>query len=129
VARRLACNADITLSVHGPDGTCLDQFPFQRDPTDRQRIEISRRDKGCRYPGCPCSHVTDVHHMNWSSKGGLTVMSNLITLCTAHHSRLHELGWKVEGDANSKVTFVGPHGQRVSSVPSPTWRGGGPARK
>ena len=81
VARRLACNADITLSFDGPDGTSLDQKQLQRDPSEAQRIEIRRRDNGCRFPGCGCRNVTDVHHVVWASKQGPTVMSNLLTLC------------------------------------------------
>jgi Domain of unknown function (DUF222) len=126
VARRLACNAHITLSFDAPDGTALDQKKLQRDPSPAQRIEIRRRDKGCRFPGCGCRHVTDVHHVVWASKQGRTVLSNLLTLCVAHHSRVHELGWKVDGDAQGDVRFVSPHGRVFVSSPSPTWR---PPRK
>ena len=94
VVRRLACNAHITLSFDAPDGTVLDQKQLERDPAEAQRIEIRRRDKGCRFPGCGCKNVTDVHHVVWASKQGPTVMSNLLTLCVGHHSRVHELGWK-----------------------------------
>jgi hypothetical protein len=126
VARRLACNAHITLSLDSPDGTCLDQKPLQRDPTDAQRIEVRRRDNGCRFPGCGCRHVTDIHHVVWASKQGPTVMSNLLTLCVAHHSRVHELGWKLDGDAQAEVRFSSPQGRVFVSSPSPTWR---PPRK
>ena len=53
VARRLACDAGVTLSVEGPDGSILDQGRARRDPTMAQRIEIARRDKGCRVPAAP----------------------------------------------------------------------------
>jgi hypothetical protein len=131
VARRLACNAHITLSLDAPDGTVLDQKPLVRDPSDAQRIEIRRRDGGCRFPGCPCRHVTDVHHVVWASKQGPTVMSNLLTLCAAHHSRVHELGWTLEGDAQGEVRFISPHGRALVSTPSPSWqrRRAGPRRE
>jgi hypothetical protein len=122
VARRLACNAHITLSLDAPDGACLDQKPLQRDPTDAQRIEVRRRDNGCRFPGCGCRHVTDIHHVVWASKQGPTAMSNLLTLCVAHHSRVHELGWKLDGDAQAEVRFISPQGRVFVSSPSPTWR-------
>jgi hypothetical protein len=122
VARRLACNAHITLSFDAPDGTVLDQKQLERDPTEAQRIEIGRRDKGCRFPGCGCKNVTDVHHVVWASKQGPTVMSNLLTLCVGHHSRVHELGWKLDGDAQAKVRFTSPQGRVFVSTPSPTWR-------
>jgi hypothetical protein len=126
VARRLACNAHITLSFDGADGTSLDQKKLQRDPSDAQRIEIRRRDNGCRFPGCGCRNVTDVHHIVWASKQGPTVLSNLLTLCVAHHSRVHELGWKLDGDARSEVRFISPQGREFVSSPSSTWR---PPRK
>ena len=122
VARRLACNANLTLSFDAPDGSILDQKQLQRDPSDAQRIEIRRRDNGCRFPGCGCRNVTDVHHVVWASKQGRTVMSNLLTLCVAHHSRVHELGWRLDGDAHAEVRFVSPQGRVFVSSPSPTWR-------
>ena len=122
VARRLACNADITLSFDAPDGASLDQKKLERDPSQAQRIEIRRRDKGCRFPGCGCKNVTDVHHIVWASKQGPTRMSNLLTLCVGHHSRVHELGWKMDGDANGEVRFISPQGRTFVSSPSPTWR-------
>ena len=126
VARRLACNADITLSFDDAEGTSLDQKTLQRDPSDAQRIAIRRRDNGCRFPGCGCRNVTDVHHIVWASKQGRTVLSNLLTLCVAHHSRVHELGWKMDGDAQSEVRFTSPQGRVFVSSPSSTWR---PPRK
>ncbi len=126
VARRLACSADITMSFDAPDGACLDQKTLARDPTDAQHIEIRRRDNGCRFPGCGCRTVTDVHHVVWASKQGPTIMSNLLTLCVAHHSRVHELGWKLDGDAQAEVRFISPQGHVFVSMPSPAWR---PPRK
>ena len=127
VARRLACTADITVSFDAPDGTSLNQKQLVRDPSEAQRIEIRRRDNGCRFPGCGCRNVTDVHHIVWASKQGRTVMSNLLTLCVAHHSRVHELGWKMDGDAQAEVRFISPHGRVFVSSPSTTWRR--PSRK
>ena len=129
IARRLACDAGPTISLETPDGTILDQFPWRRLPSTAQRIEIARRDQGCRFSGCGYNLITNVHHMCHWIDGGPTVLSNLITLCAAHHSRVHELGWKMSGDANGLVTFTGPHGRQSVSSPSPTWRRSLPARK
>ena len=126
VARRLACTADITVSFDAPDGACLDQKSLVRDPTEAQAIEIRRRDNGCRFPGCGCRTVTDIHHVRWVSKQGPTIMSNLLTLCVAHHSRVHELGWTLDGDAQGEVRFISPQGHVFVSMPSPAWR---PPRK
>jgi len=122
IVRRLACDASFTVSLEGPNATILDQFPWKRSPSVAQRIEIARRDGGCRFPGCGYGLITNVHHLRHWVNGGPTVLSNLITLCPAHHSRVHELGWKMSGDANELVTFSGPHGRQSVSSPSPAWR-------
>jgi hypothetical protein len=129
IVRRLSCDAKHTISLEGADGTILDQFPRRRSPTAAQRIEIARRDGGCRFSGCGYNLITNVHHLRHWIDGGPTVLSNLITLCAAHHSRMHELGWKMSGDANAVVTFTSPHGRVSTSSPSPVWRRSLPARK
>ena len=50
IVRRLSCDAKHTISLEAPDGTILDQFPWRRSPSTAQRIEIARRDSGCRFP-------------------------------------------------------------------------------
>jgi hypothetical protein len=122
VARRLACDADIILSVEGRDGSILDQGRASRDPSVAQRIEIARRDKGCRFPDCTFVDFTQPHHVVHWTLGGLTDLDNLISLCKRHHNAVHESGWHMEGDANGKMTFIGPHGQVKTSLPSPTWK-------
>ena len=129
IVRRLSCDGAHTISLEGPEGSVLDQFPFRRSPTAAQRIEIARRDGGCRFPGCGYGLITNVHHLRHWINGGPTTLSNLITLCAAHHSRVHELGWKMSGDANELVTFTSPHGRASISSPSPTWRRSFPLRK
>ena len=101
VARRLACDAHVVLSVESPDGSILDQGRVRRHPTVAQRIEIARRDKGCRFPGCTFTEFTDVHHIRHWVHGGATDLDNLVTLCGRHHRAVHELGWVMKGNANA----------------------------
>ncbi len=122
VLRRLACDADVDLSVESREGCILDQGRARRDPTTAQRIEIARRDKGCRFPGCVFTEFTDVHHIRHWAKGGETNLDNLVTLCDRHHKAVHELGWSLVGDPNAVLSFTSPHGHEMKSVPSPTWR-------
>jgi hypothetical protein len=124
VARRLACDADITFSVERKDGSILDQGRARREPTAAQRIEIARRDNGCRFGSCSFTDFTHVHHVKHWVNGGETNLDNLITLCGRHHRAVHELGWKMEGDANKIMKFTSPHGYVMTSAPSPTWRDG-----
>ena len=122
VVRRLACDAHIDVQVEARSGSVLDQGRAKREPTAAQRIEIARRDKGCRFPSCGYTEFIDIHHMNHWARGGRTDLDNLITLCGRHHNAVHELGWTMSGDANEVVTFTSPNGQVMTSAPSPTWR-------
>ena len=128
VARRLACDAHVILSVDARDGSILDQGRARRDPTVAQRIELARRDKGCRFPGCTYTEFTDVNHVRHWIRGGATNLDNLVTLCDRHHRAVHEVGWTMKGDANAVLSFTSPHGRVMSSAPSPTWPGSSPAR-
>jgi hypothetical protein len=122
VVRRLACDAKIDLLVESREGCVLDQGRLRRDPTTAQRIEIARRDKGCRFPGCVYTEFTNVHHIRHWVNGGETNLDNLVTLCDRHHKAVHELGWSLVGDPNEVLSFSSPHGRVMNSVPSPTWR-------
>ena len=122
VARRLACDAKLLVSADGPDGQSLSLGRTRRDPSDAQRIEIRRRDKGCRFPGCTHTEFTDVHHVRHWVDNGTTDLPNLVELCDQHHRHVHELGWKVSGDANVELTFRSPTGRLSTSTPSPVFR-------
>ena len=129
VLRRLACDAEIDLSVESREGCILDQGRARRDPTTAQRIEIARRDKGCRFPGCNFTEFTDVHHIRHWVKGGETNLDNLVTLCDRHHKAVHELGWSLVGNPNTVLSFTSPRGMEMKSTPSPIWQGGTDAWK
>jgi hypothetical protein len=121
MARRLACDAKLLVSADGPGGQSLSLGRTRRDPSAAQRIEIRRRDKGCRFPGCTHTEFTDVHHVRHWVDNGTTDLSNLVELCDQHHRHVHELGWKVSGDANVELTFRSPTGRLSTSTPSPVF--------
>jgi hypothetical protein len=121
VARRLACDAKVLVSADEPGGQSLNLGRTRRDPTDAQRLEIRRRDKGCRFPGCTHTEFTDVHHVRHWIDGGPTDMGNLVELCDQHHRCVHEMGWKMSGDANVELIFRSPTGRQSASTPSPTF--------
>jgi hypothetical protein len=123
VARRLACDAKVLVSADGPTGQSLNLGRTRRDPSDAQRIEIRRRDKGCRFPGCTHTEFTDVHHVLHWTNGGPTDLANLVELCDQHHRFVHEMGWRISGDANVELTFRSPTGRLTTSTPSPAFRG------
>jgi hypothetical protein len=121
VARRLACDAKIILSADNEKGHSIQQGTAARNPSPAQRMEIRRRDKGCRFPGCTYTEFTDVHHVVHWLNGGPTSIPNLVTLCDQHHRSVHELGWKMSGDANVLLSFRSPTGRVTTSTPSPTF--------
>jgi hypothetical protein len=55
-------------------------------------------------PGCRSTNL-DAHHILELSKGGQHELSNLITLCEAHHLALHEGSLVLEGPPPN-VTFT-----------------------
>jgi hypothetical protein len=121
VARRLACDAKVLVSADGREGQSLNLGRSRRDPSDAQRVEIRRRDKGCRFPGCTHTEFTDVHHVRHWIDGGPTDLDNLVELCDQHHRCVHEMRWRVSGDANVELTFRSPTGRLSTSTPSPTF--------
>ncbi len=121
VARRLACDAKVLVSADDRGGQSLNLGRARRDPSDAQRIEIRRRDQGCRFPGCSHAEFTDVHHIRHWIDDGPTDLCNLVELCDQHHRCVHEMGWKVSGDANVELTFRSPTGRLSTSTPSPAF--------
>ena len=97
VARRLACDAKIILSADNEKGHSIQQGTASRNPSPAQRLEIRRRDKGCRFPGCTYTEFTDVHHVVHWLNGGPTAIPNLVdpvrpaSSCRAR-TRLEDVG-------------------------------------
>ena len=119
--RRIACDATIAIAVDDDVGHTMFEGRARRDPSDAQRREIQRRDRHCRFPGCTNATFTNVHHVRPWKPGGRTDLDNLALLCLHHHRRVHSGGWRMTGDANEELTFVGPTGRAMTSRPSPMW--------
>jgi hypothetical protein len=81
-------------------------------PTRLERL-VRRRDTRCRFPGCVHpAELSQVHHLIPRSRGGPTVLSNLLTLCPFHHLiAVHAWGWDVKLNPDSTVTATGPDGR------------------
>lgn len=46
-------------------------------------------------------------------------MDNLVTVCSFHHTLLHELGWNVSLDGESCAVWLRPSGRRYEPGPAP----------
>jgi hypothetical protein len=94
-AQRYACAAGIVPILFEGDQP-LDVGRTQRLFTSRQRIALTARDGGCRFPGCdrPASWC-EAHHITPWSRGGPTDVADGILLCRHHHLLVHDNHWEV----------------------------------
>ncbi len=121
VVRRLACDAALVIALDDVFGHTMYEGRARRFPTETQRRELWRRDRHCRFPGCSNDRFTRVHHVVPWKPDGRTDLDNLAILCDHHHHEVHSKRWSVSGDANVALSFVGPGGRVMTSVPSPLW--------
>ncbi len=90
-ASELLCEASIRALVHDSQGKPIDASPSRPAPTKRQMRLLMARDQHCQHPGCRVRSFLHAHHVQWRSRGGPTIISNLILLCSFHHTMLHQL--------------------------------------
>ena len=111
------------LSRHGRpvDGTSA-----LRDPPPAMRMALLARDKGCRF--CGAAHFLHPHHIRQVIHQGRTTLSNLIMLCGTCHRRLHEQGWRIDGDPNDPTVTLQWYRRDGSRIPVESLRRQ-PARK
>jgi hypothetical protein len=122
VARRLACDATVVVALDDDVGHTMYEGRARRDPTPTQRRELWRRDRHCRFPGCRNATFVNPHHLRWWKRDrGKTDLDNLALLCEHHHHLVHSKAWRLEGDANGELSFLGPSGRVMTSRPSPLW--------
>jgi len=92
---RIAC--DCTMSrVLLADSMVIDVGRATRVVSAPTRRALRARDHGCRWPGCDRKvDWSTPHHIVAWSRGGPTLLSNLVLLCYFHHRLVHEGGWQV----------------------------------
>ncbi len=98
--RRLCCNAGVVVAHVDAQGVPLSIGRKTRTIPAAIKRALLLRDRTCRFPGCTHSRYVDGHHIAHWANGGKTALSNLMLLCSAHHTLLHEGGCRVEANAN-----------------------------
>jgi len=73
-------------------------------PAMRRKV-LHRDSNRCRVPGCKSHTNLDVHHIVHRAQNGTNELSNLITLCEAHHLAHHNGTVRIERDGD-KITFT-----------------------
>jgi hypothetical protein len=104
---RLACDGCLSRVLMA-DSMVIDVGHATRSISSSQRRALRVRDKHCRVPGCdrPVSW-TNPHHVEFWSRGGPTILSNLVSLCSYHHRCVHEGHWQVVKTAGG-FKFIPP---------------------
>ena len=80
------------------------------------RRQVVERDHGqCQFPDCSMRAQLGLHHIRFRSRGGEHSPENLITLCAAHHTLIHQHICGVDGRAPADLRWKGPFLDRWSS--------------
>jgi hypothetical protein len=119
-ARWLACDADLTRIVLGPNGEPLDLGRQHRLVTPALRKAVIARDRTCVFAGCGAPHWwAEVHHLIHWALGGETSLANSGLLCERHHTQVHH-GFRVERDTAGRWHTYRPDGTEILTVrPTP----------
>jgi hypothetical protein len=116
-ARRLACDAGIVLVGEGPAGETLSVGRKTRTISASLKRALLHRDRTCRFPGCTNRRFVEGHHIRHWADGGETSLGNTLTLCTLHHTFVHERGNRIEMGQDGQPAFLDRHGRRIDAVP------------
>ncbi len=116
-ARWLACDAEVSRIVMGPDGTPLDVGRAHRVVTPALRRAVVARDRECVFAGCGAPHHwAEVHHLVHWAHGGETSLANSALLCEPHHTKVHH-GFRVERDPGGRWRTYRPDDTEITIGP------------
>jgi hypothetical protein len=108
-ARRIACDAALSVVTVGVNGEPLDVGRTRRTAPAAIRRALTLRDKGCCLSECDRpAEWTDAHHVEHSADGGPTSVANMVLLCRFHHTLVHEGGWHPERTADGSFVIRPP---------------------
>ena len=116
--RRLTCDAATVTMIHAENGSVVDVGRKSRRITAALRRALATRDGGCHFPGCNHTRFVEAHHIKHWADGGPTDLGNLVTLCSAHHTALHEGRFTVRHSADVALAFHRPDGRALENAPS-----------
>ena len=119
-ARWLACDADLTRIVLGPNGEPLDLGRAHRLVTPALRKAVIARDRTCVFAGCDAPHWwSEIHHLIHWAFGGETSLANSGLLCERHHTQVHH-GFSIQRDTAGRWHTYRPDGTENLTVrPAP----------
>jgi hypothetical protein len=107
-ARRLACTARILPVVLGGTSEVLDLGRSRRLFSPAQHTTLAIRDRRCRAEGCDIPAAwCEAHHAAapWSRHGRTDLEAGLL-LCSFHHHRAHDPGFRADRLPNGDVRYT-----------------------
>jgi hypothetical protein len=72
----------------------------------------------CRFPGCDHTRFLHAHHLVFWRNGGRTDLSNIVLLCTRHHTLLHQAGYDLRLADDRTLTVRAPDGRLLEHHPA-----------
>lgn len=123
--QRIACNARIVALLTDRHDNPLYLGRRHRLVRGRLLQAVRARDHDqCRFPGCTNRRV-DVHHIVHWLHGGKTEITNVILVCRAHHTLIHDHGYQIH-HVDGSFEFRYPTGTPIPAAGAPLT--GDPAR-
>jgi len=100
--RRLACDSALTR-ITGLGELEQETTHASRSIPPATRRALVARDHHCVFPGCdrPAPWCDGHHLIHWAD-GGPTKLDNLGLVCSAHHRKVHEEGWKLRHEKDGR---------------------------
>jgi hypothetical protein len=112
--KRLCCDSKAVVITENENGEPLSIGRKTRTvPTAIERALRARDNNCCTFPGCRNRRYLHSHHVEHWSNGGETSLDNLMSLCTKHHTLVHEGGFRIEKDYADRWYFMRPDGIAV----------------
>jgi hypothetical protein len=86
------------IPVETDDGGAVTGYgKVRRIFTERQRLAMLGRDKGCSFPGCTAPPAwTEAHHVTGFANLQRTCVDDGCLLCSFHHREFENLGWRCQ---------------------------------
>lgn len=117
-AARHACDAQVVGMIVDHEGDVLAMGRTRRFASPSQRRALRVRDGSCQFPGCNQHRRLKAHHIVFWAHGGPTDLDNLILLCQAHHTYVHEGGVLLTGRPGA-WEFALPDGRTIDTGECP----------
>ena len=94
----------------------------RREVTDNLRELLGAVDgERCRFPGCTRRRRLHAHHVVFWSLGGPTDLSNLVLVCSRHHTLIHAQGFRLELHPDRRLEVRTADRVPVLHHPAPPW--------